>query len=402
MTPRALLPLLPCLLVACGVPLDSGEEEAVSVTQPLCAAPPYTTPLPPAGDSGPCVVDPARGVTTPSPGPVGAPGSIRFGVVDPDDASKTWDVYANLTYGVRGGRVLQGDLWIPRWPRSVRPGILVGVHGGGWKECNRRRDAVQDVVRRVAREAGTAFFNIEYRLSQEGGQYPHNLRDVKCALQFVTAKARKYALPVDPDRVGLLGESAGAHLAALVALTQHRDDLDPGCTADDMPVSRPRVTAAWAFSPVGDLPALAASQSAAADAPQLYTQGACTGATVDASACTCGVANRCADASPLQHACGLAFAPGTSLTLIHAPRNGTGAEYDALLPLEQSFRLYAAASAFTPDRVSLWVPDEGSVRAWGCDADGDVPDSAHGFSPCLVMPLAPLLLPSIRAALGGS
>ncbi|MFP2906209.1 alpha/beta hydrolase [Pyxidicoccus sp. 3LFB2] len=401
--------VLLCLLCACGLP--PAEEEAPgngALEAPLCAAPAYTQPLPVFGNSGPCQVDrsspePSQWVTTPSPGPVGAPGSIQYGIADPDDPTKRWDVYANLTYAVRGGRALQGDLWIPHGPRTVKPGILVGIHGGGWKECNRRRDAVHDFIRRVARESGAAFFNIEYRLSQEGGMFPENLRDVKCALQFVTAKARRYALPVDPDRLGVLGESAGAHLSAMLALTQHRDDLDPGCTSDGMPVPRPKVVAAWAFSPVADLPSLAFSTSAAADAPRLYTNNACApGVSVDASACTCGVANRCVDASPLQHACGLSFAAGTRLTLIHAPRTTSGAEYDALIPLEQPFRLFAAVSAFTPERAALWVPDEAAVRAWGCDADGDVPDSAHGFSPCLTMPLAPRLLTSIHEVLGGS
>ena len=39
---------------------------------------------------------------------------------------------------------------------------------------------------------------------------------MKAAIQFVRAKAAD--LGVDPDRIGLMGDSAGAHLVALVAL----------------------------------------------------------------------------------------------------------------------------------------------------------------------------------------
>jgi acetyl esterase/lipase len=53
---------------------------------------------------------------------------------------------------------------------------------------------------------------------------------VKAAVQFIRAKASEYDL--DPDRIGLIGDSAGAHLASLVALagdqfnTAYRDDAN--------------------------------------------------------------------------------------------------------------------------------------------------------------------------------
>ncbi|MDQ3262843.1 MAG: alpha/beta hydrolase [Myxococcota bacterium] len=369
-------------------------EVVDSTVLPLCTLPTYTNVLPADGTADDCAS---------SPGPVGAPGAIRQ-VADPDQPQKVWDVYENLTYGVRGGRALQGDLWVPRWLSTLRPGLLISIHGGGWQACDRRRGAVQDVVRKMARDAGAAFFNIEYRLSQEGGMFPHNAMDVRCAVQFAVAKVRRYPalLPVDTERVALIGESAGAHLALFTALTQHREDLNPNCTDGTQPVPVPRIVAAYGFSPAGDLPALALGGGPAAGAPQLYTAGACSGAApVDPSECGCGVPNRCADASPLQHSCGLLVAPQTRLTVVASPRTGAGAEYDALIPQLQSVQLVQAVNLFTPDRASLWIPNEASVQAFGCQANGVISDSAHGFSPCLLGPLWPFLIPALQAQIGG-
>src|SRR5262249_31917126 len=62
------------------------------------------------------------------------------------------------------------------------------------------------------------------------GVYPAAVYDVKAAVQFIRAKASEYDL--DPDRIGLIGDSAGAHLASLVALAgdqfnaAYRDDAN--------------------------------------------------------------------------------------------------------------------------------------------------------------------------------
>jgi acetyl esterase/lipase len=53
-------------------------------------------------------------------------------------------------------------------------------------------------------------------LVRKAGAYPGSVYDLKAAIQFVRAKAADLGL--DPERIGLMGDSAGAHLAALVAL----------------------------------------------------------------------------------------------------------------------------------------------------------------------------------------
>ena len=55
--------------------------------------------------------------------------------------------------------------------------------------------------------------SINYRLSGEA-TWPAQIHDVKAAIRWIRANAAKYGL--DPDRIGVIGASAGGHLAAML------------------------------------------------------------------------------------------------------------------------------------------------------------------------------------------
>lgn len=73
-------------------------------------------------------------------------------------------------------------------------------------------------------EQGIAGFVLKYRLGSGGYRHPAMMRDVQRAIRYVRANAEKWNL--DPNRIGVMGSSAGGHLAA-TALT-HFDAGDPG------------------------------------------------------------------------------------------------------------------------------------------------------------------------------
>ena len=113
-----------------------------------------------------------------------------------------------------GGRDLLGDLFLPE---NISPGKLapamVHIHGGAWRKGDktlRHRTAA-----RLA-EIGIAGLSIDYRLSQEA-VHPPQIHDCKAAIRWVRANAER--LNIDPERIGVLGASAGGHLSALVATT---------------------------------------------------------------------------------------------------------------------------------------------------------------------------------------
>jgi acetyl esterase/lipase len=118
----------------------------------------------------------------------------------------------DIQFAEHDGTRLVGDLYSPKGLDKAP--VLVGVHGGGWQIGDRKFYTHWGSY--LARN-GYAVFAIEYRLMKpELNTYPGAVYDVKAAVQYVRAKARE--LGVDPDRVALIGDSAGAHLSALVAL----------------------------------------------------------------------------------------------------------------------------------------------------------------------------------------
>jgi acetyl esterase/lipase len=118
----------------------------------------------------------------------------------------------DITFAEHDGVKLIGDLYLPKG-LSQAP-VLVGVHGGGWQIGDRK---FYTHWGNYFAGNGYAVFAIEYRLMKPGVKtWPGAVCDVKAAVQFVRAEAAEFGL--DADRVGLIGDSAGAHLSALVAL----------------------------------------------------------------------------------------------------------------------------------------------------------------------------------------
>jgi acetyl esterase/lipase len=136
----------------------------------------------------------------------------------------------DIVFAEHDGTKLVGDLYLPKG-RAKAP-VLVAVHGGGWQIGNRQFYRYWGLF--LAR-AGYAVFAIEYRLGKPG-TYPAAVYDTKAAIQFVRAKAAEFDL--DPDRIGVIGDSAGAHLASLVALagdqytSAYRDDANAAVPAN--------------------------------------------------------------------------------------------------------------------------------------------------------------------------
>ena len=122
------------------------------------------------------------------------------------------DIQRGIEYARHGGVALLGDLYAP--DEAGKFPVLVAVHGGGWQQGTR------DIYRHwgpYLAARGYALFTIDYRLSQpREPSYPAAVHDVRAAVQFVKREGAR--LKLDAERVALVGDSAGAHLAALVAL----------------------------------------------------------------------------------------------------------------------------------------------------------------------------------------
>ena len=92
-----------------------------------------------------------------------------------------------------------------------RPSVVV-IHGGSWTSGSRAAHTGQ--ILELLTRAGYNWFSIDYRLGGLPG-YEESLADIRRAAGFIRCHARE--LRIDPDRIVLLGEDSGAHLAALLA-----------------------------------------------------------------------------------------------------------------------------------------------------------------------------------------
>ncbi|MFD8142906.1 alpha/beta hydrolase fold domain-containing protein [Streptomyces sp. NPDC059708] len=132
------------------------------------------------------------------------------------DATRHFD---GLTYAVTlGYRPCLLDVRVPAAEDPVP--AVVWIHGGGWIEGDRRYPpptVPAELLHGTFREAGLALVSIDYRHSLEA-PFPAQLHDVKAAVRYIRRFAAE--LGIDPDRIGVMGESAGGHLAALAGLVR--------------------------------------------------------------------------------------------------------------------------------------------------------------------------------------
>lgn len=123
-----------------------------------------------------------------------------------------------LTYAERDGRALLLDVLAPE--DAVGAPVVLYVHGGGWSGGDRGA-GMHPWLNPLLAAHGYVTASLTYRLSDEA-VWPAQLDDVGDAVTWLRAHADE--LGGDPARVGLWGHSAGAHIAAVAALTARGDD----------------------------------------------------------------------------------------------------------------------------------------------------------------------------------
>jgi acetyl esterase/lipase len=111
---------------------------------------------------------------------------------------------------------LDGDLYSPDKVGTFP--ALVAVHGGDWRFADSK--LYQHWGPFLAKH-GYVVFSINYRLANERGNFlPTAADDVQAAVRFLRKNASR--LHIDPNRIGVMGDSAGAHLASLAALSANQ------------------------------------------------------------------------------------------------------------------------------------------------------------------------------------
>ena len=119
-----------------------------------------------------------------------------------------------VVFGCAAGRDLKCNVYMPPQPGSARPALLL-IHGGGWVSGDRSQLHGYGIL---LGRIGYVCVATEYRLAGEA-KWPAQLHDVKAALRWMRANAER--LGIDPDKISVEGNSAGAHLSLMMAGTQN-------------------------------------------------------------------------------------------------------------------------------------------------------------------------------------
>ena len=124
------------------------------------------------------------------------------------------------------GRKEKADLYLPANPKPGQkfPAVLI-IHGGGWSGGEKRAAREINIGTTLALN-GYVGMSIDYKLAYKEGKeptWPQNLYDCKTAVRWLRANAER--LQIDADHIGVIGGSAGGHLAAMVGLCG--SELDP-------------------------------------------------------------------------------------------------------------------------------------------------------------------------------
>lgn len=154
---------------------------------------------------------------------------FTLAAVIPASAQAQYDIFRNIPFAqapIAGGGTK--DLKINIWKgkgQGAQPVVLF-VHGGAWVSGDNNLEVSgSEQIRALMqlREKGITIAAATYRFSNEA-IFPAQIHDVKAAIRYMKANAEKYG--IDPVHIMTMGESAGAQLALLAAVSNGEEALE--------------------------------------------------------------------------------------------------------------------------------------------------------------------------------
>ncbi|GAB5358613.1 hypothetical protein AAMO2058_000473500 [Amorphochlora amoebiformis] len=131
-----------------------------------------------------------------------------------------------------------GDLYIPQKEFDIENKpvpLVVLIHGGFWQhEYSKKLE--QEVANEIAQTRLAAVWNIEYRRVGKAGLHkgwPEIFLDVSAAMDRIADMCVSYS--IDPNRIAVVGHSAGGHLAMWTAMRRNIPQGSPGANPKVMP-----------------------------------------------------------------------------------------------------------------------------------------------------------------------
>ncbi|MGB8375107.1 MAG: pectinesterase family protein, partial [Salegentibacter sp.] len=128
----------------------------------------------------------------------------------------------NEVYKKMDGKKLKADVYMPNTKTSEKYPAVLLIHGGGWLTGSKENERI--MAQHLAMN-GYVGVNAAYRLGTEA-EYPAGVLDLKDALKWMRKNAEKYH--INPNKIAVLGASAGGQLATLLGVTADADIYKTG------------------------------------------------------------------------------------------------------------------------------------------------------------------------------
>ena len=241
----------------------------------------------------------------------------------------------DVAYAQAEGHDLLMDCFFPKFHPGKLP-VILWIHGGGW--LSHELDRRYRPERELANLARLGFFvaSIDYRLADEA-PFPAQLIDCRRAVRYLKRHAQE--LQIDPEHIAVWGESAGAHLALLTAMTGSVEQMEG---EEEVQGVSAQVQCAVSWYAPCELKSL-----------QAYYAQTETGRSIVEALVGCDAGDEAfsalADAASPQHYVGYACPP---ILLLHGDR-------DSLVPYSQSENLYRALLKAGHNARLITVHDQG-------------------------------------------
>lgn len=133
----------------------------------------------------------------------------------PTPSTVAMRVQCDVIYSRAGGEELKLDVYFPTNVASASLPVVMYVHGGGWQTGSKNMLVMMPGPSELLRR-GYLVVSMNYRLAPKY-KFPAMIEDAKCAVRFLRAHAKDFNL--DPSRIGVMGDSSGGHVVALLGLT---------------------------------------------------------------------------------------------------------------------------------------------------------------------------------------
>lgn len=158
-------------------------------------------------------------------GAVGGEGGELPGLPGPGEVAGSPDAdYPAVAYASNAPTQVM-DIYLPENATGSDP-VIVVVHGGGFAFGSQTMEIIQPIIQ-AGKANGYVVASVDYRKSNEA-TFPGALSDVKAAVRYLKANAAEYG--INPDQVVIWGESAGAYLSLMTALTTEVEALNGDVT----------------------------------------------------------------------------------------------------------------------------------------------------------------------------